>query len=94
MSGLEFGISLQRRDGVAEEAQNAEALGYDFVAAGEHVFFHGPTTNGLISLAAAAAASFRLGSRSPAFGLGAGNCRSPGGSCRSPWLCYPGYLTV
>ena len=60
MANLEFGISLSRLDDVAAEAQTAEALGYDYVTSGEHVFFHGPTGNGLMSLAAAAGATKRI----------------------------------
>lgn len=42
---------------VAELARSAEALGFDFLACGEHVFFHGPTPNAFVSLAAAAGAT-------------------------------------
>lgn len=41
----------------AAEARAAEAAGYDGVATGEHLFFHGPQTNGFVSLAAAAGAT-------------------------------------
>ena len=54
MTDLELGIGLPRLDSVAESAQRAESLGYDFISTGEHVFFYGPIGNGLISLAAAA----------------------------------------
>ena len=57
---VEFGIGLPRLDSIAEGAQRAEALGYDFLSTGEHVFFHGPIGNGLISLAAAAGATTRI----------------------------------
>ncbi|MEM7100171.1 MAG: LLM class flavin-dependent oxidoreductase [Pseudomonadota bacterium] len=57
MSEIELGIGLSRLDDVAGSAQRAEALGYDFVVTGEHVFFYGPINNGLISLAAAAGAT-------------------------------------
>ena len=57
---VEFGIGLPRLDSIAESAQRAEALGYDFLSTGEHVFFHGPIGNGLISLAAAAGATTRI----------------------------------
>jgi probable F420-dependent oxidoreductase len=60
MTELEFGISLRRFDAVADEAVEAERQGYQFVAAGEHVFFYGPTTNALVSLAAAAGATHRI----------------------------------
>lgn len=54
---IDFGISLRRFDDAPAEAKEAEDQGYQFITAGEHVFFHGPTTNGLISLAAAAGAT-------------------------------------
>ncbi len=57
MSDIEFGIGLRRLDNVAADAQEAEALGYQFVTTGEHVFFYGPIGNSLISLAAAAGAT-------------------------------------
>jgi probable F420-dependent oxidoreductase len=45
---------------VAEEARAAEQAGYDGVATGEHLFFHGPVANGFVSLAAAAGATTRI----------------------------------
>jgi probable F420-dependent oxidoreductase len=45
---------------VAAEARAAEQCGYDGVATGEHLFFHGPVTNGFIALAAAAGATSRI----------------------------------
>ncbi len=54
---IALGIGLSRIDAVAENARRAEALGYDFISTGEHVFFYGPISNGLISLAAAAGAT-------------------------------------
>ena len=54
---IEFGIGLRRMDHIAEDAQTAEALGYQFISTGEHVFFYGPIGNGLIQLAAAAGAT-------------------------------------
>jgi probable F420-dependent oxidoreductase len=60
MNNVEFGIGLRRLDSVAADARNAEELGYEFISAGEHVFFHGPTGNGLISLSAAAGATTRI----------------------------------
>jgi probable F420-dependent oxidoreductase len=46
--------------GTAAEARAAEDAGYDGIATGEHLFFHGPVTNGFISLAAAAGATSRI----------------------------------
>jgi probable F420-dependent oxidoreductase len=45
---------------VATEARQAEEAGYDGVATGEHLFFHGPHPNGFVSLAAAAGATTRI----------------------------------
>ncbi len=61
MTHIDFGISLSRRNDIAAEARAAEAMGYDFVTTGEHVFFYGPTTNGLITLAAAASVTETIG---------------------------------
>lgn len=47
--------------GVVPAARRAEALGYDLLASGEHVFFHGPTANAMVTLAAAAGATERIG---------------------------------
>jgi probable F420-dependent oxidoreductase len=44
----------------AEEARAAEDAGYDGVATGEHLFFHGPVANGFVTLAAAAGATSRI----------------------------------
>src|SRR3954470_838549 len=45
---------------VAAEARAAEGAGYDGVATGEHLFFHGPVANGFVALAAAAGATSRI----------------------------------
>ena len=45
---------------VVTEARHAESAGYDGVAAGEHLFFHGPHPNGFVALAAAAGATSRI----------------------------------
>jgi alkanesulfonate monooxygenase SsuD/methylene tetrahydromethanopterin reductase-like flavin-dependent oxidoreductase (luciferase family) len=45
---------------VAADARRAEQLGFDLVASGEHLFFHGPTSNAFITLAAAAGATERI----------------------------------
>lgn len=41
-------------------ARRAEDLGYDLLACGEHVFFHVPTANAFVALAAAAGATDRI----------------------------------
>lgn len=58
--GIEFGISMRLLKEVKVEAQLAESLGYDYLLTGEHISFHGPTPNTLISLAAAAAVTERI----------------------------------
>lgn len=45
---------------VVGAARRAEELGYDFLACGEHVFFHSPTPNAFVALAAAAGATTRI----------------------------------
>ncbi len=60
MNKVEFGIGLRRFADVAADARQAEALGYEYVCTGEHVFFYGPVGNGLIALAAAAGATQRI----------------------------------
>lgn len=57
---IEFGISLRLLFGAKEEARNAEQLGYDYLLTGEHVMFHGPTANNMVSLAAAAGATDKI----------------------------------
>lgn len=54
---MRLGIVLSGHTDVVAEAQLAESLGLPFVAAGEHVFFNGPTSNAFVTLAAAAAAT-------------------------------------
>jgi probable F420-dependent oxidoreductase len=56
----EFGIALGLMSGAKAEARNAEALGFDYLATGEHIMFHGPTANNMVSLAAAAGATERI----------------------------------
>ena len=57
---MDVGIVLSGHNDVLAEARQAEALGFSFVACGEHVFFNGPTSNAFVVLAAAAAATERL----------------------------------
>jgi probable F420-dependent oxidoreductase len=45
---------------VAAAARRAERDGFDAVACGEHIFFHGPVPNAFVSLAAAAGATQRI----------------------------------
>ncbi len=57
---IEFGVSLRLLFGAKDEARRAEDLGYDYLLTGEHVMFHGPTANNMVSLAAAAGATERI----------------------------------
>ena len=57
---IEFGVSLRLLNGAKAEARQAEDLGYDYLLTGEHVMFHGPVANNLVSLAAAAGATERI----------------------------------
>lgn len=57
----EFGISLQAGPDPVRFAQLAERAGYDYLSCGEHLFFHGPTTNAFVSLAVAAGATSTIG---------------------------------
>lgn len=57
----EFGLCLPLDTQVADFAAKAERLGYEFVSTGEHLAFHGESTNGFISLSMAAAATSRIG---------------------------------
>lgn len=53
-TGTSFGIFLTDQAAIKAHAERAEALGYDVLACGEHVSFHGPVPNSFISLACAA----------------------------------------
>lgn len=55
-----LGIVLSGHTDAVGEARLAESAGLSFVAAGEHVFFNGPTSNAFVTLAAAAAATTRV----------------------------------
>lgn len=57
---IEFGISRRLLHGAAEEARRAEALGFEYLLTGEHIMFHGPSANTMVSLAAAAGATERI----------------------------------
>lgn len=58
---MRVGVSLGRDErGHAADARRAEDLGFDMVAVGEHLFFHGPTPNAFVALAAAAGATERI----------------------------------
>ncbi len=57
---IEFGISCRLLGGAKQEARRAEDLGYDYLLTGEHIMFHGPVGNNMVSLAAAAGATERI----------------------------------
>lgn len=59
-ANTEFGIALKLLHDAKQEARTAEALGYDYLATGEHISFYVPTANNLVSLAAAAGATERI----------------------------------
>lgn len=58
---MRFGVSLQSGPEPVAFARLAEGAGFDFLGCGEHLAFHGPTTNAFISLAVAAGATRRIG---------------------------------
>lgn len=57
VSAMRIGLALNELDpaAVPADARSAEAQGFDLVASGEHLFFHGPIPNAFVTLAAAAA---------------------------------------
>jgi alkanesulfonate monooxygenase SsuD/methylene tetrahydromethanopterin reductase-like flavin-dependent oxidoreductase (luciferase family) len=57
---VEFGISMSGLDGVAEHARRVEALGFDYVAVGDHIVFHVPAPNSFVALSIAAAVTERV----------------------------------
>ena len=60
MGKIEFGTALPVVTGIAEFARQAEESGFDFLACGEHVMFHGPVGNTFISLSVAAGVTQRI----------------------------------
>jgi probable F420-dependent oxidoreductase len=57
---MRVGITVDDPATVVAEARRAEALGFDYLGCGEHLFFHGPTPNSFAMLAAAAAVTSRI----------------------------------
>ena len=57
---LEFGVTLQSGADPTSFARLAEDAGFDYLACGEHLAFHGPTTNAFVSLAFAAGVTSRI----------------------------------
>ena len=59
-AGPQIGLVLGDLDHAVSEAQTVEAAGFDLLACGEHLFFHGPVPNAFVTLAAAAGATSRI----------------------------------
>jgi alkanesulfonate monooxygenase SsuD/methylene tetrahydromethanopterin reductase-like flavin-dependent oxidoreductase (luciferase family) len=59
--GVLVGLNTGDPDTVVAEARLAEEAGFAYLGCGEHVFFHGPTPNAFVQLAAAAAVTSRIG---------------------------------
>jgi probable F420-dependent oxidoreductase len=57
---MKVGLTLDSVGSAIRDAVTAERLGFDYVATGEHLFFHGPTPNAFVTLAAAAGATERI----------------------------------
>jgi probable F420-dependent oxidoreductase len=58
MPDIQVGVSIRGTD--IDHVTAIEALGFDSVWTGEHVLFHGPVTDGLITLAAFAGKTSRI----------------------------------
>ncbi|MQA14881.1 MAG: LLM class flavin-dependent oxidoreductase [Pseudonocardiaceae bacterium] len=54
---MKIGLNTGAVDTAVRDAREAEDLGFDYVGCGEHLFFHGPTANAFVQLAAAAGAT-------------------------------------
>ncbi len=54
---LEIGMSIRSLSDVAGTARRCEEQGYDYVTSGEHVTFHVPMPNAIVSLSVAAGAT-------------------------------------
>lgn len=59
---MRIGLAMDEHDpaGIPDGARRAEEQGFDLVASGEHLFFHGPIPNAFVALAAAAAVTTRV----------------------------------
>jgi probable F420-dependent oxidoreductase len=57
---LKLGLGVTAACDVTAAARQAESLGFDYVACGEHLFFHDAVPNAFVSLAAAAAVTERI----------------------------------
>jgi probable F420-dependent oxidoreductase len=57
---MKIGLTIGTPATTVVDARQAEQLGFDYVACGEHLFFHGPVPNSLAVLAAAAGVTSRV----------------------------------
>ena len=57
---VRIGMAVNDISTIVSTARTAEAQGYDFLAVGEHLAFHTPTPNALVTLTAAAAVTSRI----------------------------------
>lgn len=57
---MKIGLNTGSVDTVVRDARAAEDLGFDYLGCGEHLFFHGPTGNAFVALAAAAGVTERI----------------------------------
>ena len=60
MPSVEFGVAIPGSKDIADYAQKAEGMGFDYLCSGEHMMFHGPVGNSLISLSIAAGATKKV----------------------------------
>lgn len=60
MPDLKFGVSFYVGQAQIADVDRIEALGYDSIWTGEHIFFYGPTFDALTVLAACAARTSRI----------------------------------
>jgi probable F420-dependent oxidoreductase len=58
MADIQFGVSIRGTD--SDHVTAIETLGFDSVWTGEHMLFHGPVTDGLITLATFAGKTSRI----------------------------------
>ena len=60
MERIEFGLSLNSMNGLADLARQAETMGFDYLTCGEHLMFTGPVANSLLALSAAAVVTQKI----------------------------------
>lgn len=58
---MKIGITIDNPSTAVADAVQAENLGFDLLACGEHLFVSGPSPNAFVMLAAAAASTSRIG---------------------------------